>query len=297
VTENDSWAKETALDVEWAHAIAPKADILLVEAVSDDFTDLMNAVNYARKQKGVSVVSISWTVSEFPTETGYDDILTTPVGHRGVSFIAASGDVGGQTSYPAASPNVVAVGGTILTLDSDGNYLIETGWSDSGGGTSTIENKETPNVAYDVEPNQGFEIYLGYASDGSPPGWTVDSGTSGGTPQWAALVAIANQGRAYEGLGSLDGPTQLVPSLSVLHEDFHDITTGNNGYPATTGFDEVTGWGTPIANELIPDLVNNAITSTAPASAASAVFADGPQIMGAGTGDAIFDSNDQELLG
>jgi subtilase family serine protease len=275
VAENDTWAKETAFDVEWAHGMAPKAHILLVQAKSSSFTDLVNAVDFARKQQGVSIVSMSWTVPEFTSETGYDNIFTTPAGHRGVTFVAATGDTGGQTAYPAASPHVVAVGGTNLSVDSHGNYLSETGWSNGGGGTSSIEQKVEPDVAYNAAPIQGYEIYN---STGLTPGWTVDAGTSGGTPQWAALIAIVNQGRGYLGTGALNGITQTLPSLHALPQDFHDITTGNNGHPATTGFDEVTGMGTPIANLLIPDLVFNAITTNATPAAVSPVFATGPTI-------------------
>ncbi len=109
---NPVWAGEISLDVEWAHAIAPKAKILLVEAATSSWTDLINAVDYARKQSGVSVVSMSWGGPEFPGETAYDATFTTPVGHPGVAFVASSGDGGAgrsirprrRTCWPSAGP-------------------------------------------------------------------------------------------------------------------------------------------------------------------------------------------------
>src|SRR5262249_23207493 len=136
---NQGWALESALDVEWAHATAPGADILLVEARTNSLGDLFGAVGYSRNYPGVSVGTTSWGSGEFSGETSLDSYSTTPDGHNGVTFVAASGDTGGQKSYPAISPNVVGVGGTTLTLDGGGNYLAETGWSGSGGGVSSYE--------------------------------------------------------------------------------------------------------------------------------------------------------------
>src|SRR5262249_50727787 len=114
---NSGWATEIALDVEWAHAIAPGAKIVLVEANSSSMSDLMTAVNTARNYAGVVAVSMSWGGGEFSSEVNYDSYFTTPAGHTGVSFFASSGDTGAPASYPESSPNVVAVGGTTLHLN------------------------------------------------------------------------------------------------------------------------------------------------------------------------------------
>ena len=135
---NDAvWALEEALDVEWAHALAPGASIVLVEANSASVPDLMAAVNVAKRISRVSVIAMSWGASEFSGETAYDSVFTTP----GVTFVAGSGDNGsfGGPLWPASSPNVLAVGGTTLQVNTSGNYLGETAWSGSGGGISTIE--------------------------------------------------------------------------------------------------------------------------------------------------------------
>src|SRR5262249_31771221 len=137
------WSGEIALDVEWSHAIAPKAKILLVEANSASDADLFQAVRYAAGVTGVVAVSMSFGGGEYSGQTSYDSSFKTPSGHAGVAFFASSGDSGAPASYPATSPNVVAVGGTRLSVDGSGNWLGETGWSGSGGGISTVEAEPT----------------------------------------------------------------------------------------------------------------------------------------------------------
>jgi subtilase family serine protease len=278
------WAGEIALDVEWAHAIAPKAQILLVEAKSASAGDLMTAVDYARNKSGVSVVSMSWGGPEFSGETSstYENHFTTPAGHIGVTFIASSGDGGSGNGpeWPAVSPNVLSVGGTSLTLNGSGGYVSETGWSSSGGGLSAYEAQPAfqtgflnssfrgnPDVAYNADPNTGFYVYDSYPDAGGGTGWFSYGGTSAGTPQWAALVALANQGRSLSGKTSLAGIGPLVYSLPA--SDFHDVTGGNNGSAAGSGYDLVTGRGSPIANLVIRDLIaasNAAATGSATTS-------------------------------
>ena len=138
---NALWSMETALDVEWAHAIAPGANLLLVEAASDNLGDLLSAADYARQQTGVSVVSMSWGSAEISVETYLDATLTTPANHPGVAFVAAAGDGGAAGAlWPALSPNVLAVGGTQLKVDASGNYVSETTWSSTAGGTSRYKS-------------------------------------------------------------------------------------------------------------------------------------------------------------
>jgi subtilase family serine protease len=282
-----TWARETALDVEWAHAIAPGARILLVEARSDTFGDILDAVDYARKYPGVVAVSMSFGAAEFQLETSaaYDGHFTTPAGHLGgasvrgnplipggITFVASIGDVAGKTEWPAAAPTVMSVGGTSLTLDSNGNWQKETAWPSGGGGTSAYEAKPayqsaflkgsqrgTPDVAYQADPSLGYAYYSSVPVNGQS-GWQAIGGTSAGAPQWAALVAIADQGRALQGLGSLDGFSQTLPALYEFASQsystyFHDITSGSNGKPATTGYDLATGLGSPKAANVVKGLV------------------------------------------
>ena len=190
---NGGWAGEIATDVEWAHAIAPAAGIILVEAQSDNTDDLMAAVNYARSLPAVSVVSISWGGGEFSGQTSYDSDFTTPSGHQGITYVVASGDNGAQggAQWPASSPNVVSVGGTVLTIaDQTGAYGGETSWFDSSGGYSKFETEPSwqqdvqstgarsmPDVAYDADVNTGLALYDSIKYQGIV-GWQTTGGTS-----------------------------------------------------------------------------------------------------------------------
>ena len=155
--------------MEWAHAMAPGANIMLVEASSTNDSDLFAAVSYAASH--ANVVSMSWGGGEFSGETAYD---TQYFDHAGVAFVASSGDSGAPASYPAASPNVLSVGGTALTLGAGNVWSSEVGWSGSGGGPSAYESqpsyqkgvvtqtstaRATPDVAYDADPSTGVDVY------------------------------------------------------------------------------------------------------------------------------------------
>src|SRR5580692_8476671 len=168
---NANWAVEISLDIEWAHAIAPQAKILLVEAPSNNLSDLLSGVDFAVRN-GASVVSMSWTSAELSTERNLDNHFVS----TGVTFLAASGDSGAGVNYPAASPDVISVGGTSLTLNAQQNYQSEAAWSGSGGGVSAYENEPVfqeqfgvpndpagyrvvPDVSLDANPGTGFAVY------------------------------------------------------------------------------------------------------------------------------------------
>ena len=274
------WEVEAALDVQWAHALAPGANIVLVEANSASDADLFAAVTTAANLPGVSVVSMSFGGGEFSSETHYDSIFKTPTGHQGVTFIASTGDNGAPGGFPAYSSNVLAVGGTTLTLDSSGHYVSESAWSGSGGGiskyesqpiyqqgivTQTTTKRAIPDVAFDADPNSGVPVVASFTYGSTNP-WVTLGGTSFSAPAWGAIVALINEARADNGLGSLDGATQTLPMLYQLSTSnpsaFHDITTGNNGFPAGVGYDLVTGLGTPVVDVLVPAM-SGASTLTA----------------------------------
>jgi Fibronectin type III domain len=275
----DNWEGEEALDVEWAHAMAPGANIILVEATNDSPSNLFAAADWARDDSAVSVVSMSFGGNETSSETQYDSIFTTPSGHTGVTFVASSGDSGEPSGYPAYSPSVLGVGGTSLSIDSLGNYESETGWSGSGGGISQVEAQPSyqkgvvtqstefrtaPDVAFDADPDTGVSVYDSYNNGTSTP-WEVIGGTSLGAPSWSGIIAVADQGRVIDGKGTLDGSTQTLPLIYAAPASvFHDITAGFNGFSAGVGYDLVTGLGTPVANLLIPYLVTGSTTTTTP---------------------------------
>src|SRR6266542_2852684 len=131
--KDSGWALEISLDIQWAHAIAPGAKILLVESDSNSFANLLAAEDYAKAHAGY--VSNSWGGSEFSGETGYDSHFV----QSGVSFFVSSGDAGLPAEYPSASPKVISVGGTTLHFDGNGAFTGETGWSSGGGGCSSVE--------------------------------------------------------------------------------------------------------------------------------------------------------------
>jgi subtilase family serine protease len=267
------WEQELALDVEWAHAVAPGAKIDVVETNSASTKDLLAGVAAAAKLPGVSVVSMNWGISEESGESAFDSTFTTPSGHQGVTFLAPTGDTGAPGSYPAYSPDVVAVGGTNLLLNANGQIQSETAWTGSGGGISTQEaepayqlavqntgHRTIPDVAFDANIGTGVFVYDSYLATASTT-WKVLGGSSLGTPAWAGMMAIVNQGRVQAGgttLNSGGSATQADSALyGVSSSDFHDITSGSNrGFNAGAGYDEVTGRGSPVANRLIPDLVN-----------------------------------------
>jgi hypothetical protein len=271
----NSWAVETSLDVEWAHVIAPKANILVVLA-DDSGNSLYNSVTTGATYNGTagvakaSVVSMSWGGSDLG---GTADSLFNVAG---VTFFASSGDSGAYTgssgaSYPASSPNVVAVGGTSLYLSS-GNYSTESAWSGGGGGLSTVEGEPAyqkavvpssitttqraiPDVSMDADPNTGVAVIDSYDIGSTSP--IQVGGTSLAAPMFAATTAIANQERLANGKALLNAtsPTNTLTSLYALAStDFHDVTTGSNGHAATAGYDLATGRGTP-TTALVSDLV------------------------------------------
>ncbi len=278
----DDWEVEEALDVEWAHAIAPGAQIILVEANSQSLSDLMASVATAASQRGVSVVSMSWGFAEgqavfASNEAAYDSYFNVP----GVTFVASTGDYGAaDPEYPAYSPNVVAVGGTSLTLNGDGSYNSETGWGyqsssvgafiGSGGGISLYEpepayqqgvqstgSRTTPDVSLVADPATGAWIADTYNLDSSNP-FEVVGGTSLSAPAWAGLLALVDQGSAAAGGSTLNSlsPTEAQQALySLPQNDYNVISGGTNGYAVEAGYNLVTGLGTPVANLLVSDLV------------------------------------------
>ncbi len=241
---------EAALDVEWAHAIAPGAKIDLIECNSNSTSDENHSIPPATGLPGVSVVSMSFGGAEYDKETSEDSYFIQP---SGVTFIAATGDSGAPGAYPAYSPYVLAVGGTTLNVDNAGNYLSEGAWADGGGGISQYERKPTyqdsvqpardraiPDVAFDADPNTGVAFVDSYNNPFNPLGST--GGTSLGAPCWAGLIAIANQGRILNGEAPLNSfnPQQTLQILygignnpAQYAQDFHDITQGSNR-PVTT---------------------------------------------------------------
>jgi subtilase family serine protease len=329
------WSLETSLDVEWAHATAPLANILLVETPTAEtlgvqgFPQLMNAEQYVVDNHLADVISQSFGAGEATFAKGtaaLDQLRRAFVDAQAnhVTVLASTGDFGTANPFkepvknpdtipypsviwPASDPLVTAVGGTYLCTDTttgtsvdsvsppaacQGNPGVrEIGWIAGGGGysilfprpsfQSTLPSGSTftgtsagapgpnsnmrgiPDIAYQASATTGVLIY-----DTRPPvsggagGWYIIGGTSSGTPQWAGLIAIADQ-MAGRDLGDINpGLYQVAANPALYAADFHDITTGCNqldpsipGYCASPGWDAVTGLGTPDAARLLPDLI------------------------------------------
>ena len=265
------WALEISLDVQWAHAIAPGAKILLVEASSASLTDLLAAEDYAKSH--AQYVSNSWGTSELFFETLFDSHFT----QAGVSIFASSGDSGLSASWPASSPNVISVGGTTLQFDANNNFIGEMGWSSGGGGCSAYETaptaqasfagygqvncggaRATPDVALDADPASGVSVYDSTPYSGQT-GWYKLGGTSVSSPIWAARSAI-------------QGVTVDAGYVYGADIAFRDITSGNNGAPCLVGFDLCSGRGSwtdnapppPPPPPPPPDTTPPTVTFTAP---------------------------------
>lgn len=263
---NADWALEESLDIEWAHAEAPGAKIVLVEASSASNSALFTAVN-AANSLGATEVSMSWGGGESASETGNDSHFT----HAGTFYTASAGDSGHGVIYPSASPNVIAVGGTTLngcSGTSCSGFTSETTWSGSGGGISADEaiptfqsnytgpvsgaatiraltgsKRGVPDVSFEANPSTGVSVYDSTTFEGQSGWWTL-GGTSVGAPNWAGVLAA---GKAA-GSTALEGNTAIY---SGTRTNLRDITSGTNGTCGTdctagTGYDLVTGLGSPI---------------------------------------------------
>ncbi|MGH2933224.1 MAG: S53 family peptidase [Gaiellaceae bacterium] len=293
------WTGETSLDVEWAHVVAPKANIVLVEAKSDSDSDMLDATQWVADHNAGDVLSQSYGEAEQcmdPSDLTRQHKLFAKMSKQGVTLLASTGDSGaGQytcdgnayfkaVSTPATDPYVTSVGGTILTADgTSGRYQSETAWNETelygdaaggGGGVSVLYTRPSyqssaqrnsmrtvPDVSYNASLFQGVLVVL----DG---GLYRFGGASAGPPQWAGIVALADQVRRGR-IGQIN-PALYKTRGSRLF--FHDVTTGDNsipdltpylgdsygtpinGYSAGRGYDFVTGLGTPVATALVPYL-------------------------------------------
>jgi subtilase family serine protease len=263
---NSGWALEASLDIEWAHAEAPGAKIVLVEAASNSNSNLFGAVSYANGL-GATEVSMSWGAGESSGETSFDSNLT----HANTFYTASAGDNGHGAEYPAASPDVIAVGGTTLNGCSGTSckFTSETTWSGSGGGSSADEalpgyqsaytgpvygaasisaltggKRGIPDVSFDANPNTGVSVYDSTSYQGQS-GWFTLGGTSVGAPNWAGILAAGSAA----GQSALQGDARIYSG--GYSTNLRDITSGTNGTCGTdctagSGYDLVTGLGSPV---------------------------------------------------
>ena len=249
-TADDGWELETMLDVEWAHAMAPKAKILLVHSNDSSYGSMLTALMYAYQH--ADIVSNSYGSGEFNGETSLDSIFAASA----VPLLFSSGDGGAPATYPCSSPFVTCVGGTTLNVNSSYQRTSETGWSDSGGGCSAWEpsqtwqsgiatakcstSRGTPDVAADADPYTGVAVY-----DSGNGGWWIVGGTSLSTPLTAGIYANVMTARVSFGKPKFGfmNPSLYQAARNNYAYFYFDVTSGNNGLPAGTGYDLVTGLG------------------------------------------------------
>jgi hypothetical protein len=253
------WEAEESLDVQVAHALAPSAKIILVEAASPDFADLTNAVQLATKllaSEGGGELSMSWGFGESHAA----DSFARYYGHANVVAFSSAGDASGS-EFPAVLTNVIGVGGTTILRDANGNYLGQSAWADTGGGSSIYLSRPafqdavasavgtmrgTPDTALLADPQSGLWIYDTNPYDGAIRDWLVAGGTSLSAPATAAIV-----NNAGHFLASTGAELSLIYASRNKRAAFTDITTGTCGNPtydspATAGWDFCTGIGTPL---------------------------------------------------
>jgi subtilase family serine protease len=263
---NAGWVLEESLDIEWAHAEAPAAKIVLVEAATNSNSNLFGAV-VAASNLGATEVSMSWGGGESSGETSLDSDFT----RAGTFYTASAGDSGHAAEYPAASPHIIAVGGTTLNGCSGTHcsFTTETTWSGSGGGASAVEpipsyqsgytgpvfgastinaltggHRGIPDVSFDANPNTGVSIFDSTADQGQS-GWFTVGGTSVGAPNWAGILAAGKAANST----ALEGDSAIYSGGYTTN--LRDVTSGTNGNCGTdctagTGYDLVTGLGSPI---------------------------------------------------
>ena len=255
-----NWTMETALDVEVVHALSPGAKIYLV--IAPNSSAVFDALNYTVTHLAVQTISISWGSSELEYDSNsinYYNSILADARAKGITIFVASGDSGAYNSqsslnvnFPASSPYVVSVGGTVLSTGISGSYSGETAWNGSGGGESQFffkpqyqPNSSSYRMVPDVSFNAGSAVCV-YANSS----WTGLIGTSVAAPSWASLDAIFTQ--------KIGGGTDSFARdlYSAFYSDgslgFNLISSGCNGYYcANGGYSMVTGIGSPKAYSLI----------------------------------------------
>jgi Subtilase family/NHL repeat len=275
---NAGWAVEISLDLDMVSAACPNCHILLVEASSNSDSNLFTAEDEA-VALGATEVSNSWAGEEFAGETSDDSHFH----HAGVPIMASAGDFGYGVEYPAASPYVIAVGGTSLTQASNSRGWSETAWSGTGSGCSAYEpkpawqadsgcahrtNNDIAAVADPKTPVSVADSYKLPPEFSKPePGWTLVGGTSASSPLVAGTMALANvYTRSFAGASALYGEAAQSGTGAL-----DDVLSGSNGScgsylcEAGPGYDGPTGLGSPHGAPVV--LPNPPTLETKPASA------------------------------
>ena len=257
---NSGWATEIALDVQWAHATAPLARIILIESPDATIGNLLGAVNLANAM-GPGIVSMSFGAAEGSWITSVDSAFSS----ANMTYVAATGDSGAGVGWPSVSSKVLAVGGTSLNSYTSTSRS-ETVWASTGGGVShympvpSYQNSSVPgmgnqtyrnvaDVSFNADPFTGQ--FVAVIPQGSTTvNWYSVGGTSLATPQWAGVIAVTNATRAQNGQGPLGLVQNFIYQAAITTTNFFtsifdDIISGSNGLSAHAYYDLPTGLGTP----------------------------------------------------
>ncbi|GAA2739741.1 protease pro-enzyme activation domain-containing protein [Kitasatospora cinereorecta] len=275
---------EVELDSEIVRGVAPKATQLIYEAPNSDQGEIDMAAKIVADNRA-SVISISWGSCEPDTTASSMTAVNNSfkqAAAQGISIFSASGDDGSKdctrstsgasvtaVDFPASSPYNTSVGGTNLKVSGNA-YSSESAWSTAGGGVSTQYAKPSwqtgtgvsgtmrtvPDVSSNADPASGFAIYT---QGTSSAGWQVYGGTSAAAPLWSGYAALFNQkakAAAQPVLGEANPKLYSLANSSSYGSVFHDVTTGRNqDFSTKAGYDQVTGWGTPVADALTTALL------------------------------------------
>ena len=272
-----SWAVEQTLDVQWAHATAPLARIVVVKAPNSFVNSLMSGVMLSERF-GPGIMSMSFVAAEDRWSRDYETLM--PKDSR-ITMVAAAGDRGSQANWPSSSPQVISVTGTSLRYDGVTERR-ENAWLKTGGGYSSIfpapdyqsvltstnygltgaksfvpnaRARSSGDVSFNADPATGQ--YVAFTEPGKTLRWYSYGGTSIGTPQWAGIIAIANAQRALQGKQPVGNIHHELYS-GQLSAGLRDVSSGYNGTCtwcyAESGYDTPTGWGTPDVDLLLPAL-------------------------------------------
>ncbi len=272
------WDLEAALDIQWAHAMAPAAKIILVEACSNYTSDLLYAEQVAGMQvtkAGGGQITNSWGGGEWSGEVGANDNVFYRYYWQNIVYFASSGDSGWGAQWPSSSPWVVSAGGTTINRDASGNFVSESCWPGSGGGVSAYElwqsptnilngmgpwtnyqyqfagqtARQTPDISFNADPASGVWVY----NTNSGATWYIVGGTSVSSPALAGIVNVSNarlgQGVPNAFYATLEHNLLYAQQFykGAYKADFYDVTTGSNGtgHNAGVGYDQCTGLGSP----------------------------------------------------
>jgi subtilase family serine protease len=276
-------ANEVTLDIELMMAVASGASRIRVYEAPNSSQSILDAYSKIANDNSASQISTSWGIYEGSQTNSFlesENAIFMQMAAQGQSMYAASGDSGAYDNGssltvddPGSQPYVVAVGGTTLSVNGGGNYQSESSWKGGGGiskvwsqpawqsGYATPQNyasstmRNVPDVSLNSDPSTGYSIYV-FGS------WYKYGGTSCAAPLWAAFTALVNQQRATNSLAPLGFPSPQFYSIGAGNHyatDFHDIADGSTNlyYPAVTGYDDATGWGSFNGQGLFNDLITD----------------------------------------